>query len=125
VNSDVYLYGKKSMTRLMLFAKVIWWLKGIILRISVWVLPINGWWAELLLILCCPIPLREILGNGAIHQGRKGRSDSRFDWKNYWGIEEDADAIPRSSDGQLLFLMEMVSKMKSLSQSPTGTRLRS
>jgi hypothetical protein len=29
--------------------------------------------------------------------------------KNYWGIEEDADAIPRSSDGQLLFLMEMVS----------------
>jgi hypothetical protein len=34
--------------------------------------------------------------------------------ENYWGIEEDADAIPRSSDGQLLFLMEMVSKMKSL-----------
>jgi type I restriction enzyme M protein len=45
--------------------------------------------------------------------------------KNYWGIEEDADAIPRSSDGQLLFLMEMVSKMKSLSQSPTGTRIAS
>jgi type I restriction enzyme M protein len=31
--------------------------------------------------------------------------------KNYWGIEEDADAIPRSSDGQLLFLMEMVSNL--------------
>ncbi|MEO7975545.1 class I SAM-dependent DNA methyltransferase [Flavobacterium sp.] len=53
--------------------------------------------------------------------------DSRFQikLKNYWGIEEDADAIPRSSDGQLLFLMEMVSKMKPLSQSPTGTRIAS
>lgn len=53
--------------------------------------------------------------------------DPRFQirLKNYWGIEEDADAIPRSSDGQLLFLMEMVSKMKPLSQSPTGTRIAS
>jgi type I restriction enzyme M protein len=45
--------------------------------------------------------------------------------KNYWDVEEDADAIPRSSDGQLLFLMEMVSKMKPLTQSPTGTRIAS
>ena len=53
--------------------------------------------------------------------------DPRFQikLKNYWGIEEDVNAIPRSSDGQLLFLMEMVSKMKSLSQSPTGTRIAS
>ena len=53
--------------------------------------------------------------------------DSRFQikLKNYWGVEEDADAIPRSSDGQLLFLMEMVSKMKPLSQSPSGTRIAS
>lgn len=53
--------------------------------------------------------------------------DTRFQirLKNYWGIEEDADAIPRSSDGQLLFLMEMVSKMKPLSQSPSGTRIAS
>jgi type I restriction enzyme M protein len=53
--------------------------------------------------------------------------DPRFkiQLKNYWGVEEDADAIPRSSDGQLLFLMEMVSKMKPLSQSPTGTRIAS
>ncbi len=53
--------------------------------------------------------------------------DSRFQikLKNYWGIEEEADAIPRSSDGQLLFLMEMVSKMKPLSQSSTGTRIAS
>jgi type I restriction enzyme M protein len=53
--------------------------------------------------------------------------DSRFQIKlnNYWNVEEDADAIPRSSDGQLLFLMEMVSKMKSLSQSPSGTRIAS
>lgn len=53
--------------------------------------------------------------------------DSRFQirLKNYGGVEEDADAIPRSSDGQLLFLMEMVSKMKPLSQSPAGTRIAS
>ena len=53
--------------------------------------------------------------------------DPRFQIRlnNYWGIEEDADATPRSSDGQLLFLMEMVSKMKSLSQSAAGTRIAS
>src|SRR5690554_3662500 len=32
--------------------------------------------------------------------------------KDYWGVEAEVDATPRSSDGQLLFLMEMVSKMK-------------
>ncbi|MGQ7856907.1 type I restriction-modification system subunit M [Pedobacter sp. WC2501] len=53
--------------------------------------------------------------------------DSRFSikLKNYWGEEEDADAIPRSSDGQLLFLMEMVSKMKPLDKSKYGTRIAS
>jgi len=53
--------------------------------------------------------------------------DPRFQIRleNYWGIEEDADAIPRSSDGQLLFLMEMVNKMKPLSQSPLGSRIAS
>jgi len=45
--------------------------------------------------------------------------------KNYWGIEEDADATPRSSDGQLLFLMEMANKMKPLTQSPLGSRIAS
>lgn len=53
--------------------------------------------------------------------------DSRFkiQLKNYWGVEEDADATPRSSDGQLLFLMEMVSKMKPLTKSAGGTRIAS
>ncbi|MCH4552202.1 type I restriction-modification system subunit M [Aestuariibaculum lutulentum] len=53
--------------------------------------------------------------------------DPRFQiqLKNYWGVLEDVDAIPRSSDGQLLFLMEMVSKMKPLEQSATGTRIAS
>ncbi len=53
--------------------------------------------------------------------------DPRFQitLKNYWGIEEAADATPRSSDGQLLFLMEMVNKMKPLSQSPLGSRIAS
>ncbi|MBP7259945.1 MAG: SAM-dependent DNA methyltransferase [Bacteroidia bacterium] len=53
--------------------------------------------------------------------------DPRFQikLKNYWGVEEDADATPRSSDGQLLFLMEMVNKMKPLTQSPLGSRIAS
>ncbi|HIM76160.1 MAG TPA: SAM-dependent DNA methyltransferase [Campylobacterales bacterium] len=45
--------------------------------------------------------------------------------KDYWGEEAEADATPRSSDGQLLFLMEMVSKMKSTSSSPLGSRIAS
>jgi len=53
--------------------------------------------------------------------------DPRFkiQLRNYFEVLEDVDAIPRSSDGQLLFLMEMVDKMKPLSQSPTGTRIAS
>jgi len=53
--------------------------------------------------------------------------DPRFEvsLRDYWGNEETADATPRSSDGQLLFLMEMVDKMKPLSQSPIGSRIAS
>ncbi|WCL81311.1 class I SAM-dependent DNA methyltransferase [Saprospira sp. CCB-QB6] len=43
--------------------------------------------------------------------------------KDYWGKEEIVAATPRSSDGQLLFLMEMLSKMKT--ESPTGSRIAS
>lgn len=45
--------------------------------------------------------------------------------KDYWGVEDDADATPRSSDGQLLFLMEMVSKMKPKENSQHGSRIAS
>jgi len=45
--------------------------------------------------------------------------------KDYWGEEADADATPRSSDGQLLFLMEMVNKMKPTSSSTIGSRIAS
>ena len=53
--------------------------------------------------------------------------DPRFQviLSDYWGINEVADATPRSSDGQLLFLMEMVSKMKSIKQSQLGSRIAS
>lgn len=53
--------------------------------------------------------------------------DPRFviSLNDYWGNAEDVDATPRSSDGQLLFLMEMVNKMKSTSQSPIGSRIAS
>lgn len=44
---------------------------------------------------------------------------------NYWGKPETVDAVPRSSDGQLLFLMEMVSKMKATTDSPMGSRIAS
>jgi type I restriction enzyme M protein len=45
---------------------------------------------------------------------------------DYFGNEdEDCDATPRTSDGQLLFLMEMVTKMKSPVQSPQGSRIAS
>jgi type I restriction enzyme M protein len=45
--------------------------------------------------------------------------------KDYWGNLEVVDATPRSSDGQLLFLMEMVNKMKDPSVSPLGSRIAS
>ncbi|MDX7999764.1 SAM-dependent DNA methyltransferase [Xenorhabdus sp. Reich] len=45
--------------------------------------------------------------------------------KDFWDVESDYDATPRSSDGQLLFLMEMVSKMKSPKISPLGSRIAS
>ena len=54
--------------------------------------------------------------------------DHRFqvNLSNY--SEEDFDfypAVPRSSDGQLLFMMEMVGKMKRRSDSPMGSRIAS
>lgn len=50
--------------------------------------------------------------------------DSRFTvkLKDYWGEEKEVDATPRTSDGQLLFLMEMISKMKSTG---SGSRIAS
>ena len=53
--------------------------------------------------------------------------DPRFkvNLENYWGEVIEEDATPRSSDGQLLFLMEMVSKMKRLGDSPQGSRIAS
>ena len=53
--------------------------------------------------------------------------DPRFQitLKDYWGNEETADATPRSSDGQLLFLMEMVNKMKPLNMEALGSRIAS
>ncbi|MGE4498898.1 MAG: N-6 DNA methylase [Hydrogenovibrio sp.] len=53
--------------------------------------------------------------------------DPRFKVKlaNYWGEVEEVDATPRSSDGQLLFLMEMVSKMKDPANSALGSRVAS
>ena len=53
--------------------------------------------------------------------------DTRFQvrLKDYWGKEEVVDATPRSSDGQLLFLMEMISKMKPANAGSVGSRIAS
>ena len=53
--------------------------------------------------------------------------DPRFqvELEDYWGNVETVDATPRSSDGQLLFLMEMVDKMKPVGTSPLGSRIAS
>lgn len=53
--------------------------------------------------------------------------DPRFQvtLKDYWGIPETLDAAPRSSDGQLLFLMEMVNKMKPAESDTLGSRIAS
>lgn len=54
--------------------------------------------------------------------------DHRFQVNLSDYAEEEFDfypAIPRSSDGQLLFMMEMVNKMKRRSDSPMGSRIAS
>ena len=53
--------------------------------------------------------------------------DSRFQVRlqNFQKENQNETAIPRSSDGQLLFLLDMVSKMKPLSASPFGSRIAS
>jgi type I restriction enzyme M protein len=53
--------------------------------------------------------------------------DTRFqvELADYWGEKSWEDATPRSSDGQLLFLMEMITKMKSTDASPIGSRIAS
>lgn len=57
----------------------------------------------------------------------KVTTDERFlvELPNYWGEVEMVDATPRSSDGQLLFMMEMVDKMKSTANGSQGSRIAS
>jgi type I restriction enzyme M protein len=45
--------------------------------------------------------------------------------KDFRGRAETVPATPRSSDGQLLFLMEMVDKRKTPARSPLGSRIAS
>jgi type I restriction enzyme M protein len=53
--------------------------------------------------------------------------DGRFEvtLSDFRGTSVIVPATPRSSDGQLLFLMEMVNKMKSTGDSPLGSRIAS
>ena len=53
--------------------------------------------------------------------------DSRYELSltNFAGEAEVLDCTPRTSDGQLLFMLEMVDKMKPLDQQPQGARIAS
>ena len=53
--------------------------------------------------------------------------DSRYELPltNFAGEEEVQDCTPRTSDGQLLFILEMIDKMKPLEQQPQGSRIAS
>ena len=53
--------------------------------------------------------------------------DSRFELPlaNFTGQQEVLDCTPRTSDGQLLFMLEMVDKMKPLEMQPQGSRIAS
>ncbi|MBQ4476557.1 MAG: SAM-dependent DNA methyltransferase, partial [Bacteroidales bacterium] len=53
--------------------------------------------------------------------------DHRFELSltNFIGEEEVADCTPRTSDGQLLFVLEEVDKMKPLEYQPQGSRIAS
>ena len=53
--------------------------------------------------------------------------DHRFELPltNFVGEEEVADCTPRTSDGQLLFVLEEVDKMKPLEYQPQGSRIAS
>ena len=44
---------------------------------------------------------------------------------NFAGVEEQVASTPRSSDGQLLFILEMVDRMKPLTLQPQGSRIAS
>lgn len=54
-------------------------------------------------------------------------TDHRFELplKNFRGEEEYLDSTPRTSDGQLLFILEEVNKMKPLQYQPQGSRVAS
>lgn len=53
--------------------------------------------------------------------------DSRYELKliNFAGEEEILDCTPRTSDGQLLFMLEEIDKMKPLEYQPQGSRIAS
>ena len=58
---------------------------------------------------------------------KKYLTDSRFELilPNFAGEEETLDCTPRTSDGQLLFVLEEIDKMKSLEAQPQGSRIAS
>lgn len=60
-------------------------------------------------------------------EDQKTLLDSRFELKlsNFAGEEEILDCTPRTSDGQLLFVLEEIDKIKPLDAQPMGCRIAS
>lgn len=58
---------------------------------------------------------------------KKVLNDARFELKltNFAGEVEALDSTPRTSDGQLLFVLEEIDKMKPLDMQPQGSRIAS
>lgn len=58
---------------------------------------------------------------------KKVLNDARFELElaNFAGEEESLDSTPRTSDGQLLFVLEEIDKMKPLDMQPQGSRIAS
>lgn len=62
-----------------------------------------------------------------IYDEKQNLTDSRFELSlcNFKGKEEFLDCTPRTNDGQMLFILEEIDKMKSLEEQPMGCRIAS
>lgn len=59
------------------------------------------------------------------HDGELNDNRFRLKLKNFLGREEDVDCTPRTSDGQLLFILEEINKMKPIANQLQGSRIAS
>ena len=129
-NSDIYLYGKEINSETFAICKSDMMIKGnnpenIKLGSTLSTDEFAG--TKFDFMLSNPPYGKSWSGEVKYIKDGKDVIDPRFkiELEDYFGNKEEVDATPRSSDGQLLFLMEMVDKMKPLDKSPYGSRIAS